>query len=73
MTTEQKIIRAKVGLLELAKQLGNVMSYFTFSPSPLVASGTRGPLKHLVEDRDRYGNIRIGTNIHANNFYFARV
>jgi hypothetical protein len=49
------------------------MSYFTFSPSPLVASGTRGPLKHLVEDRDRYGNIRIGTNIHANSFYFARV
>jgi hypothetical protein len=25
MTTEQKIIRSKVGLLELAKQLGNVM------------------------------------------------
>jgi hypothetical protein len=24
MTTEQKIIRTKVGLLELAKQLGNV-------------------------------------------------
>ena len=24
MTTEQKIIRAKIGLLELAKQLGNV-------------------------------------------------
>ena len=24
MTQEQKIIRAKVGLLELAKQLGNV-------------------------------------------------
>ena len=24
MTTEQKIIRAKVGLLDLAKQLGNV-------------------------------------------------
>jgi Winged helix-turn helix len=24
MTTEQKVIRAKVGLLELAKQLGNV-------------------------------------------------
>ena len=24
MTTEQKIIRVKVGLLELAKQLGNV-------------------------------------------------
>ena len=24
MTTEQKVIKAKVGLLELAKQLGNV-------------------------------------------------
>ncbi|MBA3753541.1 MAG: helix-turn-helix domain-containing protein, partial [Nitrospira sp.] len=24
MTTEQKIIRAKIGVLELAKQLGNV-------------------------------------------------
>jgi hypothetical protein len=24
MTTEQKIIRAKIGLLELANQLGNV-------------------------------------------------
>lgn len=24
MTTEQKIIKAKVGVLELAKQLGNV-------------------------------------------------
>jgi len=24
MTTEQQIVRAKVGLLELAKQLGNV-------------------------------------------------
>ena len=24
MTTEQKIIKAKIGLLELAKQLGNV-------------------------------------------------
>ena len=26
MTKEQKIIRAKLGLLELAKQLGNVMA-----------------------------------------------
>ena len=26
MTQEQKIIRAKVGLLELAKQLGNVVT-----------------------------------------------
>ncbi len=31
MTTEQKIIRAKIGLLELAKQLGNVsQSYAGF-------------------------------------------
>jgi hypothetical protein len=28
MTTEQKIIRAKVRLLELAKQLGNVSQAF---------------------------------------------
>jgi hypothetical protein len=28
MTKEQKIIRAKVGLLELAKQLGNVSQAF---------------------------------------------
>jgi hypothetical protein len=26
MTTEQKVIKAKVGLLELAKQLGSVFS-----------------------------------------------
>ena len=37
MTQEQKIIRAKVGLLELAKQLGNVsqackmMGYTSFA------------------------------------------
>jgi hypothetical protein len=28
MTTDQKIIRTKVGLLELAKQLGNVSQAF---------------------------------------------
>jgi hypothetical protein len=44
------------------------VSYFTFSPSPLSSKWDKGPLKHLVEDRDRYGNIRIyvrgiGTNI----------
>ena len=32
MTKEQKIIRAKVGLLELAKQLGNVSSCSASSP-----------------------------------------
>ena len=40
MTKEQKIIRAKVGLLELAKQLGNVsqackmMGYSRSLPRP---------------------------------------
>ena len=39
MTTEQKIIRAKVGLLELAKQLGNVsqackMMGYSRDPAP---------------------------------------
>jgi hypothetical protein len=33
MTTEQKIIRAKVGLLELAKQLGNVTAATAFTGS----------------------------------------
>jgi len=33
MTSEQKIIRAKVGLLELAKQLGNV-SHTNCTPDP---------------------------------------
>ena len=32
MTQEQKIIRAKVGLLELAKQLGNVSMPIEISP-----------------------------------------
>jgi len=31
MTTEQKIIRAKVGLLELAKQLGSLISIGGFA------------------------------------------
>ena len=43
MTKEQKIIRAKVGLLELAKQLGNVsqackmMGYSLFTASKPIA------------------------------------
>jgi hypothetical protein len=28
MTNERKVIRAKVGLLELAKQLGNCRSFY---------------------------------------------
>ena len=37
MTQEQKIIRAKLGLLELAKQLGNVRwTQFVRQSEPLV-------------------------------------
>ena len=38
MTTEQKIIRAKVGLLELAKQLGNVSQTCTIMGYSATAS-----------------------------------
>jgi hypothetical protein len=38
MTTEQKIIRAKVGLLELAKQLGNVSQACKMMGSAATAS-----------------------------------
>src|SRR5215207_6082652 len=50
MTKEQKIIRAKVGLLELAKQLGNVSQACIsrdgskmgqFQPAPEIDSGFR--------------------------------
>ncbi len=41
MTTKQKIIRAKVGLLELAKQLGNVNQA---GASSGVATTHRSPL-----------------------------
>ena len=34
MTTEQKIIRAKVGLLELAEQLGNVSQAYEVMLQP---------------------------------------
>jgi len=56
MTTEQKIIRAKVGLLELAKQLGNVsqackmMGYSRDSFYRYVASGFM--LRHEQRARD---------------------
>ena len=38
MTTEQKIIRAKLGLLELAKQLGNVSQACNDDRLPLLAA-----------------------------------
>ena len=50
MTKDQKVIRAKVGLLELAKQLGNVSqackmmgysrdSFYRFNLNPAVSRG----------------------------------
>ena len=48
MTKEQKIIRAKVGLLELARQLGNVsqackmMGYSQPRPFDFAGRGARG-------------------------------
>ena len=38
MTTEQKIIRAKIGLLELAKQLGNVSQACKLCPTASVTA-----------------------------------
>ena len=37
LTSEQKIIRAKVGLLELAKQLGNVSQDLVLTEAQVVA------------------------------------
>ena len=37
MTQEQKIIRAKVGLLELAKQLGNVSQAWRHGRDPTIS------------------------------------
>jgi hypothetical protein len=51
MTTEQKIIRAKVGLLELAKQLGNVSQAckMRLQPRQLL------PLQRTLRQRRRAG------------------
>jgi hypothetical protein len=42
MTKDQKIIRAEVGVLELAKQLGNVSQACKLPPRP-VGRGPFGP------------------------------
>src|SRR3954454_20984604 len=46
MTKEQKIIRAKVGLLELAKQLGNVSQACKMMGSPRQRLPLQGALRH---------------------------
>jgi hypothetical protein len=48
MTTEQKIICAKVGLLELAKQLGNVNQ----AMMGIRVLSSQGPIEPIVWDRD---------------------
>ena len=72
MTQEQKIIRAKVGLLELAKQLGNVSQACKMMGAAIAFTGSRrcttkvagltgdqSSQAHLKEphtDRDRAGS-----------------
>jgi hypothetical protein len=59
MTTEQKIIRAKVGLLELAKQLGNV------SQACKMMGYSRDSFKYRLPVATSFGNSlrRVGWSL----------
>jgi hypothetical protein len=51
MTTEQKIIRAKVGLLELAKQLGNVSRVRPFARHDIYLDAEDAAIRALLDPK----------------------
>jgi hypothetical protein len=61
MTTEQKIIRAKVGLLELAKQLGNVSQACKMMGCP--SSRKRRSVKLGIVEQSQFNRLAESANI----------